>query len=124
MCFALRIMDKDELKRRTKEFGLRVMKLVRKLPQDIPGKILANQLMRSATSVGANYRSACRARSRAEFLSKLGVVLEESDESAHWLELIMDDSMLPRKRVEPLYSEADELCAIFYSAIQTGRGNS
>jgi four helix bundle protein len=116
-------MDKNELKKRTKEFGLRVMKLVRKLPQDIPGKVLANQLMRSATSVGANYRSACRGRSKAEFVSKLGIVLEEADESAHWLELIMDDSMLPRTRVEPLYLEADELCAIFYSAIHSARGN-
>lgn len=117
-------MNKEELKKRTREFGLRVMKLVRTLPQDVPGKVIANQLMRSATSVGANYRSACRARSKAEFVSKLGVVLEESDESAHWLELIIGDSMLPLKRVEPLYLEADELCAIFYSTIQSARGRS
>jgi len=112
-------MDRDELKKRTKEFALRVMKLVRQLPKDMPGKVLANQLIRSATSVGANYRSACRGRSRAEFVAKLGIVLEESDESAHWLELIMDDGMLPRQRVEPLCIEADELCAIFYTTIQT-----
>jgi len=76
-------MEKAELKLRTKAFGLRVLKLVRHLPRDIPGKVVAHQLTRSALSVGANYRSACRSRSRAEFLSKLGIVLEEVDESAH-----------------------------------------
>ena len=114
-------MDREELKVRTKEFSLRVMKLVRQLPKDMPGRVLANQLMRSATSVGANYRSACRGRSRAEFVAKLGIVLEEADESAHWLELIMDDGMLPRPRVKPLCLEADEQCAIFYSTIQSTR---
>ena len=79
-------MNREELKIRTKEFALRVMKLVRQLPKDVPGRVLANQLMRSATSIGANYRSACRGRSRAEFVSKLGIVLEESDESAYWLD--------------------------------------
>jgi hypothetical protein len=80
---AVRFMNKEDLKRRTKDFGLRVMKLVRELPNDVPGKVIANQLMRSASSVGANYRSACRARSTAEFIAKLGVVLEEADESGH-----------------------------------------
>ncbi len=114
-------MNKDELKRRTKDFGLRVMKLVRTLPKDIPGKVIANQLMRSASSVGANYRSACRARSTAEFIAKLGVVLEEADESGHWLELIIADGMLPGSRVESLRAESDELCAIIYSAIHSTR---
>lgn len=114
-------MDKEGLKLRTKTFGLRVMKLVRAMPKDVAGRALANQLIRSGTSVGANYRPACRGRSKAEWLSKLGVCLEEADESAHWLELIMEDGMLPRKRVEPLWKEADELCAIFYSALRSGR---
>jgi four helix bundle protein len=114
-------MNKDEMKLRTKSFGLRVMKLVRELPTDIPGKVIANQLMRSASSVGANYRSACRARSTAEFIAKLGIVLEEADESGHWLELIIEDGMLTRPRVEPLRTEADELCAIIYSAIHSTR---
>ncbi len=91
------------------------------LPRDIPGNVIANQLMRSASSVGANYRSACRAWSKAEFLAKLGVVLEEADESGHWLELIIDDGMLSKRRVEPLRKETDERCAIIYSAINTGR---
>lgn len=109
------------MKLRTKNFGLRVMKLVRELPRDIPGKVVANQLMRSASSVGANYRSACRARSRAEFVAKLGVVLEEADESGHWLELIIDDGMIPHRLVAPLRAESDELCAIIYSAIHSTR---
>jgi four helix bundle protein len=114
-------MDKETLKLRTKTFGLRVMKLVRAMPKDLVGKALANQLIRSGTSVGANYRSACRGRSKAEWIAKLGICLEEADESAHWLELIMEDGMLSRKRVEPLWKEADELCAIFYTAIDSAR---
>jgi len=117
-------MNKEDLKLRTKQFALRAIKLVRSLPKDIPGKVLANQLMRSATSVGANYRSACRGRSKAEWKSKLGICLEEGDESAYWLELIMDDGMLPRRRVEPLWKEADELCAIFYAALDSARARS
>ncbi len=83
-------MDKAELKQRTKTFALRVIKLVRALPRDMAAKAVANQLVRSAMSIGANYRSACRARSRAEFASKLGVVLEECDESTYWLEIIIE----------------------------------
>jgi four helix bundle protein len=115
-------MDKEELKLRTKAFGLRVLKLVRALPKDAAGRALANQLVRSGTAVGANYRAACRGRSKAEFLAKLGVVLEETDESAYWLELIMEDGMVPKDRVAALHTEADELCAIFYTAIQSSRG--
>jgi four helix bundle protein len=114
-------MNKDELLQRTKEFGLRVLKLVRALPKDVAGGALANQLVRSGTAVGANYRAACRARSKAEFRAKLGIVLEEADESAFWLELIMEDGMLTESRIEPLRAEADELCAIFYRSIDSSR---
>jgi four helix bundle protein len=114
-------MNKTELKERTKSFALRIMKLVRALPKDVPGQMVAQQLVRSGTSVAANYRSACRARSRAEFASKLGVVLEECDETAFWLELIVEDGMLPEDRVKLLHSECDELCAIIYSAISSSR---
>ena len=114
-------MNKEELKKRTKAFGLHSMKLVRKLPTDVPGNVIAHQLMRSSVSVRANYRSACRARSKAEFVSKLGIVLEETDESAHWLDLIISDEMLPSRQVRPLFLEADELCANFFSAINTMR---
>ena len=83
-------MNKDELKQRTKTFALRVMKLVEHLPKTSEGRVLGDQLLRSGTSVAANYRAACRARSTAEFISKLGNVLEEADESALWMELIVE----------------------------------
>jgi four helix bundle protein len=114
-------MDKAELKERTKRFGLRVLKLVRFLPMDVPGKVVAQQLTRSALSVGANYRSACRSRSRAEFLSKLGIVLEEADESAHWLEIVIEDGMLPALKANALLTEANELTAIFFTATASTR---
>ena len=104
-----------ELQQRTKDFALRVLNLIEHLPNTIGGGVLANQLARSATSVGANYRAACRARSRAEFASKLGTVAEEADESLYWLELIQVGDFVPEKRIASLISEADELTAIFTS---------
>jgi four helix bundle protein len=104
-----------ELQQRTKNFALRVLKLIEHLPNSIGGGILANQLARSGTSVGANYRAACRARSRAEFASKLGTVAEEADESLYWLELIHDGKFIAQNRLASLISEADELTAIFTS---------
>jgi four helix bundle protein len=104
-----------ELQQRTKDFALRVLNLIEQLPNNIGGRVLANQIARSATSVGANYRAACRARSRAEFASKLGTVAEEADESLYWLELIRDGKFVPGKRIASLVSEADELTAIFTS---------
>ncbi len=103
------------LQQRTKDFALRVLNLIEQLPNDTGGRVLANQIARSATSVGANYRAACRARSRAEFASKLGTVAEEADESLYWLELIRDGNFVPGKRIASLVSEADELTAIFTS---------
>jgi four helix bundle protein len=104
-----------ELQQRTKDFALRVLNLIEHLPNTIGGRVLANQLARSATSVGANCRAACRARSRAEFASKLGTVAEEADESLYWLELIQVGDFVPEKRIASLVSEADELTAIFTS---------
>ena len=112
-------MDKEELRRRTKTFALRVLRLVRALPRDLAAKAIGNQLVRSGTSVGANYRSSLRARSRAEWLSKLTICLEEADESVYWLELIAEDEILPPDRVEPLHKEAEELTAIFAAAVKT-----
>jgi four helix bundle protein len=94
---------------------LRVLKLIEHLPNTIGGRVLANQVARSATSVGANYRAACRARSRAEFASKLGTVAEEADENLYWPELIRDGNFVPEKRIASLVSEGDELTAIFTS---------
>jgi four helix bundle protein len=108
-------MKSAELQERTKKFALSVLDLIEQLPNTTRGRVLANQLARSATSVGANYRAACRARSRAEFASKLGTVAEEADESFYWLQLIHDGKSLPQRAVMPLLVEADELTAIFTS---------
>ena len=105
-------MKTQELKNRTKAFALRVMNLVEALPKSIKGRAIANQLIRSGTSVAANYRAACRARSKAEFISKIGKVEEEADESAPWMELIIEDKLLPEKKVRSLHAEASELVAI------------
>jgi four helix bundle protein len=102
-----------ELQSRTKRFALRILVLIDRLPNTIGGRVLANQLARSATSVGANYRAACRARSRAAFASKLGIVAEEADENLYWLELIRDGNFMAEKNVGSLLAEADELTAIF-----------
>ncbi len=114
-------MKGDELKDRTKLFALRIMKLVDALPNTVAGKTIANQIMRSGSSVGANYRAACRARSNAEFISKLGIILEESDETEFWLELIMDGKLLPKDKVEPLKKEAEEITAIMASSRKTAQ---
>lgn len=105
-------MTTVELKARTKDFALRVGRLGDALPNTVKGRTIANQVMRSATSVAANYRAACRARSRAEFIAKLGVVEEEADETAFWLELIIDSKVRSKKQIEPLLKEAGELDAI------------
>jgi len=102
-----------DLQKRTKHFALRVMTLVGALPRNsTQSRTIADQLCRSGTSVGANYRAACRARSKAEFVAKLGTVEEEADESAYWMELVMEALLLPDHRVRPLLAEAVELVAI------------
>ena len=117
-------MDQGELKARTKQFGLRVMKLVDVLPKTTAGRTLGNQLLRSGTSVGANYRAACRARSKAEFIAKIGTVAEEADESAFWMELIMDGGLLKPELMSTLHQEAEELTAIFTASGRTAKVNN
>src|SRR5256885_15808398 len=102
-------MDAQELKDRTKKFALRVMHLVDALPNTAKGRAIASQLVRSGTSVAANYRAACRGRSKAEFIAKVGIAEEEADETVLWLELIIDDKLLPEKKVAPLLKEANEV---------------
>ncbi|MFL6536607.1 MAG: four helix bundle protein [Chthoniobacterales bacterium] len=116
-------MTSDELKARTKVFATRVFRLVDALPKTIQGKAVANQIIRSATSVAANYRAACRARSRAEFAAKIGLVEEEADETLFWLELIIDTELLSVDRIEPLRREADELVAIMASSRKSAVAN-
>ena len=109
-------MNEAELKKRTKQFALRVMKLVSALPQDSVGRAIGSQLVRSATSVGANYRAACRGRSKAEFIAKLGIVIEEADESGYWMELIIEGELLPANRVEELLDESNQITAIMVAS--------
>src|ERR1043166_7432725 len=106
-------MNANDLKKRTKKFALRVLKLVAALPNTVQGRAIGGQLVRSGTSVGANYRAACRGRSKAEFVAKMGVAEEEADESAYWLEVIIEGDLLTERQVEPLLTEAEELTRIF-----------
>jgi four helix bundle protein len=112
-------MTERELLQRTKQFALRIFKLVGVLPQTIQGRAVAAQLIRSGTSVAANYRAACRARSKPEFVAKLGVVEEEADESAFWLELIIETGLLNPGKVTPLLAEAGEIVAMMASSKKT-----
>src|SRR5437899_11955888 len=116
-------MTTVELKARTKEFALRVIRLVDALPNTVKGRAIANQIIRGATSVAANYRAACRARSRAEFIAKIGVVEEEADETAFWLELIIDSGLLKDAKIRPLLTEAGELVAIMAASRKSAVAN-
>ena len=112
-----------DLKARTKRFAVRVFKLVDAVPRTIQGRAVANQIIRSGSSVAANYRAACRARSRAEFIAKIGVVEEEADETLFWLELIVETELLELKRIAPLLKEADELVAIMAASRKSAVAN-
>ena len=112
-------MTERELLERTKQFALRVFKLVGVLLETIQGRVVAAQLLRSGTSVAANYRAACRARSKPEFIAKLGIVEEEADESAFWLELIIETGLLNPRKVTPLLAEAGEIVAMMASSKKT-----
>jgi four helix bundle protein len=117
-------MTKTEMLQRTKAFALRVIKAVRALPEkdDVAG-VLGRQLLRSGTSVGANYRAVCRAKSTADFINKLKIVEEECDESLYWMELLVESGSMVASRLEALMQEADELLAITVAALRTTRLN-
>ena len=106
-------MNANDLKKRTKQFSLRILKLVAALPNTVVGRAIGGQLARAGTSVGANYRAACRGRSKAEFVAKMGTCEEEGDESAYWLEVKIEGELLKQNQVEPLLREAEELTRIF-----------
>jgi four helix bundle protein len=112
-------MNQTELKQKTKNLALRVIHLVESLPETKSSKVIGNQLLRSATSVGANYRAACRAKSTADFIAKLAIVEEEADESIYWIELLIESNQVGTKLVANLLSEFDEVVAIIVSAIKT-----
>ena len=112
-----------ELRDRTKDFAVRVIKMLDEIPRRLSTEILVKQLVRCATSVGANYRAACRARSHSEFVSKMQIVQEEADESQYWLELLFRTGTLEESEFRPLEKEASELTAIFTSSAATARKN-
>jgi len=117
-------MTNNELKERTKKFALRIIKLVDSLPKSRAGNVIANQILRCSTSIGANYRSACRARSKADFISKITIVEEEADESLYWLEMINEAKLIPENKLTAMIKEADELLAIFTSSGKTAKENN
>lgn len=114
-------MDPDSMKKRTKAFSLRVLKLVEALPPSRTANVIGNQLLKSGTSVGANYRAACRGRSKRDFISKVGIALEEADETLYWMELLLEAELFSGDRLSPLMQEANEFIAILTASIKTAR---
>ena len=114
-------MNQEEMKQRTKLFALGIIQLVESLPKERTTEVLGRQLLRSGTSVGSNYRSACRAKSIADFISKMGIVEEEADESLYWMELLIEVGIKGNIKMEALMKEAGELLAITVASIKTAR---
>jgi four helix bundle protein len=115
------VRSAEEFKKRTKQFALRVMHLVDSLPDTTTGRHIGGQLLRAATSVGSNYRAACRGRSPAEFCSKLGIVEEEADESVYWMELLIEGRLITEHLLSNLLKEANEILAMVIASINTAR---
>jgi four helix bundle protein len=109
------------MKLRTKTFALRIVRLFRALPHSEEARVIGRQILRSGTSVGANYRAACRSRSRQEFIARLGVVLEEADETVFWLELLAECNIVARAKLDDLTREANELTSIFVCSLRTAK---
>ncbi|MCK6466654.1 MAG: four helix bundle protein [Candidatus Brocadia sinica] len=116
-------MDRNDMKKRTKEFAKSIIKLCRIFPNNMEGRLIGNQIFRSGTSAAANYRAACRARSTADFISKLSIVEEEADETLFWLELLNEMEIVDKALLNSLMEENDEIIAIVVSSIKTARNN-
>jgi four helix bundle protein len=114
----------EALKARTKKFAIRIIHMSQSLPKTNEGRVIGNQLLRAGTSMAANYRATCRARSRAEFLAKLGIVVEEADETVFWVELLEETGILFGESLSALKTEANELLAIFAASQVTTRSNN
>ena len=114
----------EQMRNRSKAFALRVIRLFRSLPYRTDTQVLGKQLLRCGTSVAANYRAVCRARSKAEFIARIGIVAEEADETVLWLELLVESGIVPQEKVEELLAEARELTAIFTASQQTARSGA
>ncbi len=117
-------MTSEDLKKRTKLFAINVIHFSKMLPKNDEGFIIKKQLIRCATSVGANYRAVCRARSSADFISKLAIVEEEADETCFWLEVLEESGMISKESVAKLYDESTQLTAIFSASRKTSRMNN
>lgn len=117
------MFQSEELKKRTKQFALRIIKMYRSLPKTEEAKIIGRQVLRSGTSVAANYRAVCRARSKAEFIAKIGIVVEEADETVFWLELLVESEIVSTIKMKDLLQEANELLAIFAASQFTAKRN-
>jgi four helix bundle protein len=117
-------MTPDELKHRTRTFAIEVIRLAKSLPSDSVTAHIARQLVKSGTSVGANYRSSCRAKSEADFVSKMSTVEEEADEAGYWLELLVETEAISPKAIAAVMSEAEQLVRIAVASIKTARGRS
>jgi four helix bundle protein len=114
-------MTPEEMKTRTKQFGLRIIRAVESLPQNYAARHVGGQLLRAGTSVGANYRAACRGRTQAEFIAKLGIVEEEADETIYWMEVLIEAGIMPEVRLSALMAEANEILSIVVASINTAR---
>jgi four helix bundle protein len=114
-------MEPEDLKQRTRRFALRVIRLTQCLPKNRAAEVIGKQVLRSGTSVGANYRAACRSRSVADFIAKMHIVQEEADETLYWLELLTESGLMPKTQLDGLMNEADELVAIIVASINTAR---
>jgi four helix bundle protein len=114
----------EQLRERTKEFAIRIVRLFRRLPKNDEARIIGKQVLLAGTSVAANYRAVCRARSRAEFISKIGVAVEEADETVFWLEILVETGIIPKVYMEKLLAEANELLAILAASQRTAKAGN
>jgi len=117
-------MTPEEMKKRTKQYGLRIIRLVESLPSSYTARHVGGQLLRAGTSVGANYRAACRGRTQAEFLAKLGIVEEECDESIYWMEVLIEAGIMKKPRLDALMAEGNEILSIVVASSNTARGGA
>jgi len=117
-------MNAEEMKTRTRSFALRILRLVDALPKTRTAEVVGRQVLRCGTSVGANYRASCRAKSPADFIAKMGIVEEEADETVYWIELLIESGQVDKERVNSLLDEANQILSIAVSSINTARGRS
>ncbi len=114
-------VEAKDLQARTKKFGLRIITVCQAVPASSASSVIARQLLRSGTSVGANYQAACRARSKPDFISKVGIAIEEADESLYWMEMLVEARIVSEERLAPLMKEAEEIIAILTASAKTAK---